>query len=688
MKKIVLLSAFLIVGLTHAQIDRSKQPKSGPAPEINLESPQQFSLKNGLTVLVVENNKLPRVSIRLSIDNPLLVEGDKAGVRSLLTQMMGKGSKTISKDDFNEEIDFMGARLFFNSNGAVAGSLTRYFPRVLEMMADAAMNPNFLQEEFEKERDILLEGIKSQEKDVKAAARRVENLLSYGAQHPSGEFVNKESVESVSLADIKQWYKKVFLPNKAYLVVVGDVEFKTVKKQITKAFKTWEEGTLAESIFPEPVNAETVEIDFVEMPNAVQSEISVVNTASLKKADPDYFPVIIANQILGGGAEARLFLNLREDKGFTYGSYSRFSNSHKTKARFRAFASVRNAVTDSSVVELLYEIDKLRNEPVTDDELKAVKAKYAGNFVLSLEDPENIGNYTLNIITENLPADFYQNFLKRINAVTKEDVQRVAKKYFLSDQARVVVTGKGADVLSKLEAVTFKGKPVAVRYFDKYGTETERPTFSKPIPEGTTVQTVMEGYLKAIGGREKLESVVSLSEVSEGTVQGMTLQMERKKTNQNQMLLEVKMMGNVMQKVAVNKDAAYMEMQGQKIPMEGAELEGMIADAAIFPELNLDPNSLTLVGIVEVDGVDAYEVKVSDKKTLFFDAATFYKIKSIETAEMMGQSTTSMVSFGDYKEVDGVMIPHKVSQSMGPQSVDFMVQSCVLNASIDSAIFE
>ena len=170
--------------VTLAQVDRSLQPKSGPAPEINFGIPKEFLFENGVTLMVVENHKLPKVSVSLRIDNPLHLEKDKAGVQSLLGVMLGKGSINMIKDDFEEEIDFMGASLSFSSSSANAGSLSRYFPRVYEMMADAALKPNFLAVEFEKEKNKILESIKSSEKDVKTVARRVEKLLSYGKHHP------------------------------------------------------------------------------------------------------------------------------------------------------------------------------------------------------------------------------------------------------------------------------------------------------------------------------------------------------------------------------------------------------------------------------------------------------------------------------------------------------------------------
>ncbi|MDC1518860.1 insulinase family protein, partial [Flavobacteriaceae bacterium] len=354
---------------------------------------------------------------------------------------------------------------------------------------------------------------------------------------------------------------------------------------LKKSFGKWKARETIQMAFPEPTNSSETEIVFVDMPNAVQSEVTVLNTASLDKKSPDYFAAILANQILGGGGEARLFLNLREDKGYTYGAYSQLRDSHKTKALFKASASVRNIVTDSATVQLLYEIDRITNELVTDQELDIVKAKYVGSFVLSLEDPANIARYALNIKTQNLDPEFYRLFLQNINAVTKEDIYRVAKNYFLSNQARVVVTGKGSEILDALEKISFKGKVLKVSYFDKYGNTIDRPDYSVDTPNGITASGIVESYIEALGGKEKLKTIQSIREKAEASLQGMTLEIVSQKTDQNQAITEVKMMGNVMQKQVVNIDKAFMEMQGQKIDFEGDTLNEMILESAIFPSL-------------------------------------------------------------------------------------------------------
>ncbi len=689
MKRIYIIGLIFITYTSiSAQIDRSKQPDPGPAPTIQLEDPIEFQLKNGLTALLVENHKLPRVSISLSIDHPLLTEGDKKGATTLLTTMMGKGSTSVSKNDFEEAIDFMGAHFHFNDDGAHTSSLSRYYSKVLELLADAALNPNFLEEEFQKEKDKVLKGIETSEKDVKTAARRVENLISYGSKHPYGEYVAKETVENLNLKDIKETYEYIYNPKNAYLIIVGDFDSREVKKQIKKDFGQWEARTQKKRSFSEPENTPETRIAFVEMSNAVQSEIALMNTFSLNKKSSDYFAAVLANQILGGGAEARLFLNLREDKGFTYGAYSQLRDSHKTKGRFRAGTSVRNAVTDSAVVEMISEVAKIRIEPITDEELELVKAKYAGNFVISLEDPETIANFAYNIKTQNLPKDFYKNYLKNINKVTKEEVSMAAKKYILSDQAQIVVTGKGSEILDKLEQIPFNGAPLKVSYFDKYGNQTERPDYSKLTPEGVTVSTVINNYLRAIGGQEKLSQIKSIQENSQGSMQGLTLEIESKKTNQKQLRMDMKMMGNLMQKQVVNKSYAYMEVQGQKIDMEGDQLEEMISSSAIFPELDLDLNKVALIGLTDLDGTAAYEVKFSDQQTHFYDAQTHLKLQTNQTLEVQGNSQTSTIKYSEYKAVEGILFPHKTTFNMGPQEIDFISKNIILNLELEDSLFE
>ena len=233
MKKIVYIAACLFLTIAMQAQDR-KQPKSGPSPTVNIKKPQSFTLKNGLKVLVVENSKLPRVTYSLTLDNPPYAEGAKKGVADLLSTLLGSGTEKISKDDFNEEVDFLGANINYSANGAYASGLSRYSKRILELMADGVINPVFEQEEFDKAKAQIIEGIKSNEKSVTAIAKRVESILVYGKDHYNGEYTSEETLNNVSLADVKLNYNTYYVPGNAYLVIVGDVNFKAIKKEVER----------------------------------------------------------------------------------------------------------------------------------------------------------------------------------------------------------------------------------------------------------------------------------------------------------------------------------------------------------------------------------------------------------------------------------------------------------------------
>ncbi len=685
-----LLVAFLAVSVT-AQVDRSKMPEPGPAPEINLDEPQRFELNNGLKVLVVENHKLPRVSIQLTLDNPPILEGDKAGVSSLTGALLGNGSTSIPKDEFNEEVDFLGANISFGSQSAFASSLSKYFPRILELMADAAINPNFTQEEFDKEKDKLITGLKTQEKDVSAIAGRVQTALAYGKGHPYGEFTTEETVNNVNLLDVKQFYQNYFVPANAYLVVIGDVEFEQVKELVTEAFTPWTKASPPSFSYSKPSDAQYTQINFVDVPNAVQSEITVQNLVDLKMKDPDYLPAIVANQILGGGGEARLFLNLREDKGYTYGSYSRIGDSKYAPSRFRASASVRNMVTDSSVVELLKEIDRIAKEPVSEKELKNTKAKYVGNFVMALERPSTIARYALNIETEDLPKDFYKTYLEKINAITIKDVQAAAQKYFSTDNARIVVAGKGSEVLENLEKVSFNGKSIPIKYYDKYANEAEKANYEASIPEGTTVQSVIDKYFEAIGGKDKVAEIQSLKLVYEGSAMGATIKIEEKRTAdkyaQTTFMNNAPMMG-----VIAKGDELYMKQGANKMALPPDLQQDMQNAMGIFPEQKIAANPDARIGGTEMlDGKEVIKIEVPGKviqATYYYDMESGLKVKEATVTSMNGQTQNQESTLMDYQEFDGIKFPAMRTSDLGPQTIKAKLLEAVINFGPTDADFD
>ncbi|OIQ27750.1 MAG: peptidase M16 [Bacteroidetes bacterium MedPE-SWsnd-G2] len=678
------ISAFVVMLLMavgmQGQVDRSIQPKPGPAPKITLEKPGEFELKNGLKVLVVENHKLPRVSFSLTIDNNPMIEGDKAGVSGLIGSMLGNGTTSIPKDEFNEEIDFLGASLGFSFGGGYASSLSKYSERILELMADAAINPLLTAEEFEKEKVKALEGIKSDAKSVDAVSRRVGRALAYGKDHAYGEFVTEETLNNVKFEDVVSFYNTYFKPNNAYLVIVGDVEFKTIKKLVKKKFSAWEKSDALPAEIPvATANVSTTEIDIIDMPNAVQSNISLTSNVNLKMNDEDYHSVLIANKILGGGFNSYLNMNLREEHGWTYGARSSVGTD-KYVARFTAGAQVRNMVTDSAVVQTLKEINRIKTEAVDADDLKNAKAKYVGDFVLALERPQTIARYALNTKINNLPEDFYSTYLEKINAVSTEDVTRVANKYFSSENSRIVVVGKGSDIAEPLEATG-----IPVKYYDAYASQTKKPVYEIPLPADASAEKVLLAYINAIGGKDALDKVQSVFIQAEAELQpGVMMSLELKKTSKNQSFSQVSAMGQTFMKAVVGVDGGYMEMQGQRKDMTEEELNDAKTESSPFPEVNFLNGGATLEKIEKIEGENAYKINIGENKSIYYSVKTGLKIKQVEAGDAGSQS----MFFSDYKEVAGIKFPFALGQTAGPRRFDFKVKEVKVNEGVSDMDFK
>jgi len=680
--KIVLLVAILSMSFAlNAQVDRTKKPAPGPAPVVKFGKADKFTLKNGLTVIIVENHKLPRASARLTIDNKPYFEGKKAGVSGMMGSLMGRGTPSITKDNFNERVDFLGANIGFGSSSSFAASLSRYFDEVLGLMADGVKNSQFTQEEFDKEQKITLDGIKSNEKSVTSAARRVENLLTYGANHPYGEYISKESVNNITLADVETNYNRYYRPNNAYLIIQGDIKPKKIKKLVKNLFGDWKTREISEIEIQKPINVETTEINFINMDNAVQSEIAIINNIELKLGDKDYYAALLANKILGGSGTARLFKNLREDKGYTYGSYSSIRQS-RYAASFRATASVRNMVTDSSVVEMMKEINTIRYKKITKSELKNAKAQYIGSFVINVQKPETVAGYALNRELYNLSDNYYETYLEKINAVTIDEVQNAAIKYFRGDKARIIITGKGIDVLKNLE----KNSDYKINYFDKYGNPSEKPEMTLPIPDGMTATDVVNKYFEAIGGKEKAMAVKTTMMVSNATIQGTPLVMTTKASAPNKTLMTISVMGNTMQKVVFDGEKGYQEAQGRKTDMKPEDItEGKEANA-IFNDLNYTSGKLTR--IEPIDGKNTIVLKIGNEE-VFYDMTSGLKVKSVKTVKTPdGKEVKVPTTYGDYKAVEGIMFPHSIEIKSGPMNLNFKIVEIKINEGVEDKDFE
>ncbi|WP_346237621.1 pitrilysin family protein [Niabella insulamsoli] len=689
MKKIftALTTALLLAATVFAQpIDRSKKPKAGPPPAIKIADPAQFKLSNGMTILVVEDHKLPRVTASLITDRGDIVEGEKAGVIGLMGSMLNEGTEHLSKEAFDEKVDMMGATVSLNSGGGYVAALTRYFEPSLMLMADALLHPAFENENFEKLKSQEITGLKSQEKSAKAISARVVNALYYGPTTARGEFQTIKSTEALTIDDVKAAYRKYLSPASSILTFVGDITVEQAKALATKAFGKWtgEKLTIAKNV---PVaNPGVTEIDLIDVPNAVQSEITVGNLISNPYSNPDYHALILANHILGGGAESKLFMNLREKHGFTYGSYSNVG-SDRYQTTFKAGASVRNEKVDSAVAEIITELDNMRNGNITEEELATSKAVYNGIFAMRMENPQTAASYATTILINNLPKDYYRTYLQKINAVTVADIKRVAQKYFNTADTRIVVVGKASVVKPGLERL---GYPV--KLYDAFA-EPVKATAPTADPD-MTAQKVIDNYINAIGGKEALSKVKSISADVTMNVSGQSLSGVFKKAAPNKVLMHISMQGMTVMKMVYDGNKGYQEQMGQKKEMDAETVASYADNKGIFEQQFYSGEGFKLSAPVveKVNGEDAYKIVVTKPSgktsTEYYSAKTGLLLREESKIKAAGQEIEQAMDFGNYTTVNGVKLPGSMSQSVMGQAFEMTMSNYKVNEGVSDDDFK
>ena len=701
MRKFILFLLLIAFNFSYSQVDRSL-PESGPAPKINFSKPYMKVLSNGLTLMVVENHKLPRVSVSLIIDNPPILEKGLSGISTLTGSLMGLGNKYQGKDSFNEEIDFMGASMSFSSQSGYASCLSRHFPRTFEMFSNAALNPLFQEEEFLNEKEKLITNIENNQKSVTAVARKVERVHAYGKNHPNGEFSTKESVESIQLNDIEEFYSSYFKPNNAYLVIIGDVSLELSEDLASKYFGKWKSDKRLKKIFGEnsindfkPVsNKEGMKVNIVDMPNSANSEISFQNIVKLKMSDEDYHAAVLTNKILGGGPENRLEQQIREVKSFAYYSRSSIGDNKYTGTRFRATTTTKPSVTDSAIYEIASEIKKIQTELVSQDELSRVKSKFFGEFVLAMQSPSTLANYALQIQSENLSDTYFEEYLTNINNVTPEKVMDVANKYFDLENGQFIVTGKGSEILDQLNQLIIDGTPIPLQFLSIDGEQVETPNYD--APSGISKRDVLDNYIKAIGGMENVRNVGAVSMLAESEVQGMKLQQLSISAKPNKTMLETIMMGNTLLKIVFDGENGSMTQQGNTMEMPESMLESARNSTLPFEELGwYDNENVKITSLYEEEGRDFYVLELSNSNgdaasSIFYDVETGLKYKKTEKAKMPdGSEFLSEAFYLDYKPVEGISFPHTLRIPFGATSLEFNVVNITLNPEVaDSFIIQ
>lgn len=459
-------------GTSRSKVERkNRAPVSKEVLRVKLPKAVEVVLDNGLTVMILEDHRFPVVNMSLLMSGagPIFDPADKPGLANLTAQMLREGTKTRNSRQIAEEVDKLGATLGaisgFGSTAATisASGLSDNFDQWFGLMTDMLMNPSFPADEFGK--------LKQRQKTALMQQRTQPGFLSeerfrrvvYG-NHPAAVYSTTPAVlDSLTPELLATWHHERYVPQNAILGIAGDVKASEVIAKLKTALAGWKRTDYKEALPANPKPATEGKIYLIDRPNSVQSTITMGNIA-IDRRHADYVPVVVMNSIVGGGASARLFLNLREEKGYTYGVYSTF-NPLKYPTPWSAGGDVRTEVTEGAMTEFMRELNRIRDEKVPADELEEQKRSIVANFALSLESPIQLLNYSIIRKIYGLPDDYWETYPAKIMAVSADEVQRVARQYVNPQTQQIVVVGDAKKIKAILEkfgtVVVFdaEGKP-------------------------------------------------------------------------------------------------------------------------------------------------------------------------------------------------------------------------------------
>jgi predicted Zn-dependent peptidase len=444
-------------GTAVSEVQRlNRAPVSKEILRVKLPRPPETKLANGLTVLVLEQHKLPTVAFTLWVKTGALADPkDLPGLAKATAEMLREGTTHRTSAQLAADIDSLGASLMASAEFGAdtstvsASGLSESTERLLELMSDVVLNPTFPPDEFaiyQKRQLAQVEQMRSRPGFL--AQERFHKVL-YGDFAASVVSATPESLKAMSTAQLKDFHDRYYVPNNALLGVVGDVQFDQVVSLIQKSFGVWKSHPVAPPDLGRISPPAPTKITLVDRPDSVQTNI-LAGDFALRRADPDFIPLTVMNRVLGGGPSARLFLNLREKHGYTYGAYSSFTSDIYPGA-WRANTEVRNAVTDGSLHELMEEFKRIRTQPVPQPELDEARHSIIANFALSLEQPATLLNFWMTVNYFRLPPDYWDRYPEEVAKVSPQVVQQAAEKYIDLDHLQLVCVGDGKQIKDTLK---------------------------------------------------------------------------------------------------------------------------------------------------------------------------------------------------------------------------------------------
>ncbi len=693
MKNTILALLLLITTSSFCLSQEKFDPNVKPAPleekEFIFPNYSETRLANGLKIFVVEDNEQPTIYLSLLIPGGSSQDGDKPGLANIVANLLTKGAGKRTALDISKTLDGLGASINVSATpdyiSITASSLKKHFPQVFEIFTDCLLQPTFPETEFNKLIPNIIAGIKIEKSQPTRLAQALARRVVYGENHPYGKKETEETIKSIKLSDVRDFYKKYFVPDYSSLVIAGDVKNNEIVPVIDKALTKWSKANPEKIVLP-GINPMPLGVYFIERPGSVQSTI-IVTTRTVDYLDFEFETLDMAAAYIGGGFGGRLSKTLRETYSYTYSPYANHT-SLKFMNRFFCGADVRNSVTDSALAVIMEQLKLLSTQAPDEQEVNRILKAQVGKYLMNFESSNFIASLIQNADFQGKAMANVKSYPQRMMALSNYDLHRSAERYMNPKNAYIIVVG-APSVKEKLEKF---GKVFV------YNLDLEPLTGEKAKMEKVSItpEELIDNYVNAIGGMNAINNIKTLSKTGKASmaVQGRNISIDisenYKAPNKKYQFADF---GMYSQKLWVDGQNVWTSVQGPPDMLKGTEAKKLIIDAVLFNDIKLPSFGYSLKVLGKQGNEILMKAEMKDEESLnrtyYFDEKTFL-INKIESFEVFGKGQPPLpvtIYYRNYSKIDGVLFPDRI-ESMNPMfNMEVTYNNFQVNSELDDSAF-
>lgn len=644
-----------------------------PAPDV-----ADFKLANGLRVMVLEDQEQENISVRLLVDRPLVAEKTYAGTGYLTEQMLLAGTTTQNKKELTRSLAKLRGDVTISDRTITGHAPHQRAAELLAYIADLVINPVFQEEEFTELKENYRNSTLAQKEEASFIAEQFSRQLIFGTHHPYGEKTTAQTIDQVTVQACRNFHKRYYRPTIAHLAIVGNITPEEARELAEASFGQWQSvGPLFSEFFNPAPLPESTKVNIVDVPAPAQAILEIGYSFRLRPGGEEALKAQLLNVIL----QDRL-----ATKSWYHPSLEAALIADPHLGRLRINTELPAAEVSTAVQDIFAIMYQLREEPLAAEALVSAKHQLATQLAIQAKNPEKLVGEAIDMLRFGLPATYLQDRLKTLEGITAEELLATAQRYLLPGRSQVIVVGDKA-IAPALESLTPAGK---IHFYTPDGEEVQSMNWEIKM-EGVTAQSVIDQYVRAIGGAERLADVRDYTMVIEAEFQAQTMTATQVKKEGQKLLKVVKIGEMLASKLLFNGSLAVGYRGNTKEEIDAATLVAIREEATIFPETRYAAlgYQLELAGAAVLNNRNVYIVEIEspsgESSTDYFDMRTGLRVRTV-VIEGGAPAVTDMM---DYRPIAGIKFPHQLILSgVSVEPIPFTVKSITINQDVADELFE